>query len=120
MGQCFECPFETSSLIVNKILRIINFTYRSLDKDQLYYNIGILPVTILVNHRIDLLMQKLTIFYTFNQNDHHHFTRLAHHFHSMRGNNEFVYRTFVLQSVFILNKSMHNLNINVLYARFKQ
>ena len=29
------------------------------------------------------------------------FTRQAHHFHSMRGNNEFIYRTFVFQSVVI-------------------
>ena len=54
-----------------------------------------------------------------NQNVHNHYTRQASHVHSMRGNNEFVYRTFVFQSVFIWNKIIQNIIINVSYARFK-
>ena len=57
--------------------------------------------------------------YQFSQNVHHHFTRQTNHLHYMRGNNEFVYITFVFQSVFIWKKNIHNNNINVSYARFK-
>ena len=112
----------------NKILRIITFTCHHTDNDQLYYNTGMLPFTILVKHRIGLLMHKLSNgnvqkslqnVYQCNQNVHNHYTRQASHVHSMRGNNEFVYRTFVFQSVFIWNKIIQNININVPYARFK-
>ena len=58
--------------------------------------------------------------YQCNQNVHNHYTRQASNVHSMRGNNEFVYRILVFQSVFIWNKIIHNININVSYARFKQ
>ena len=37
----------------------------------------------------------------------------------MRGNNEFVYKRFVFQSVFIWNTILHNINTNKSYARFK-
>ena len=57
--------------------------------------------------------------YQCNKNVHHHFTRQTNHFHSMRGNNEFVYRTFVFLSVFIWNTILQNINTNVSYARFK-
>ena len=62
----------------------------------------------LVKHRIDLLMHKLSndnVPKSFqnvdqcNQNVHSHYTRQASHVHSMWGNNEFVYGTFVFQSV---------------------
>ena len=52
--------------------------------------------------------------YQCNKNVHHHFTGQTNHFHSMRGNNEFVF-----QSVFIWNKILQNINTNVSYARFK-
>ena len=55
--------------------------------------------------------------YQCNQNVHSHYTRQASHVHSMRGNNKFVYRTFVFQSVFIWNKIIQNINVS--YARFK-
>ena len=57
--------------------------------------------------------------YKFHRDVHTHFTRQAHHFHSMRGNNEFIYRTFVLQSVVIWNKLIQNINTCVSYPRFK-
>ena len=44
---------------------------------------------------------------------------LAHHFHLMRGNNEFIYRRFVFQSVLIWNKLIQNIDIHVSYPRFK-
>ena len=92
----------------NKILRIITFRYHRIDKDKLFYYTGILPFNILVKHRIGLLMHKLSNgnvpkplqnLYQCNKNVHHHFTRQTNHFHSMRGNNEFVYRAYVFHSV---------------------
>ena len=78
----------------NKIIIIITFTYHRIDKDQLFYNTGILPFNILVKHRIGLLMHKLSNgnvpkplqnVYQCNKNVHHHFTRQTNHFHSMKG-----------------------------------
>ena len=112
----------------NKILRIITFTHHRIDKDKLFYNTGILPFNVLVKHRIGLLMHKLSNgnvpkplhnLYQCNKNIHHHFTRQTNHFHSMRGNTEFIYRTFVFQSVFIWNTILQNINTNVSYPRFK-
>ena len=54
-----------------------------------------------------------------NKNVHQHFIRQTNHLHSMRGNNEFIYRTLVFQSVFIWNTVIQNININVSYDRFK-
>ena len=114
--------------IQNKILRIITYTHHHVNNDQLYYNTGILPLKILVKQRIGLLMHKmangnvtkpLQNLYQCNKNVHHHFTRQTNHLHSMRGNNEFIYRTFVFQSVFIWNTVIQNININVSYERFK-
>ena len=68
----------------NKILRIITYTFSHVNNDQLYYNTGILPLKILVKHRIGLLMHKLANgnaskplqnIYQCNKNVHHHFTR---------------------------------------------
>ena len=79
-----------------------------------------------LKHRIGLLMHKLSNgnvpkplqnLYKCNKNVHHHFTRQTNHFHSMRGNTEFVYSTFVFQSVFIWNTILQNINTNVSYAR---
>ena len=52
------------------------------------------------------LLQNL---YKSNNDIHTPITRYAHHFHSMRGSNEFIYRTFVFQSVLIWNKLIINL-----------
>ena len=91
-------------------------------------NTGILQFKILVKHRIGLLMFKISHgnvpkllqnLYKSNNDIHTHFTRHAHHFHSMRGNNEFIYRTFVFQSVLIWNKLIQNIDIHVSYLRFK-
>ena len=112
--------------IQNKILRIITYTYHHVNNDQLYYNTGILPFKILVKQRIGLLMHKmangnvpkpLQNLYQCNKNVHHHFTRQTNHLHSMRGNNEFIYITFVFQSVFIWNTVIQNINVS--YERFK-
>ena len=127
-GNALSIHLSPLLKLQNKILRIITFTYHRIDKDQLFYNNGILPFNILVKHQIDLLMHKLANgnvpkplqnLYQCNKNVHHHFTRQTNHFHSMRGNNEFVYRTFAFQRVFIWNTILQNINTNVLYARFK-
>ena len=57
--------------------------------------------------------------YKSNKDIHTHFTRQAHHFHSRRGNTEFVYRTFAFQSVLFGTKFIPNIDINVHITRFK-
>ena len=67
------------------------------------------------------LLQNL---YKSNNDIHTHFTRHAHHFHSMSGHNEFIYRTFVSQSVryrtfvsqsvLICNTLIQNIDIHIL------
>ena len=57
--------------------------------------------------------------YKSNNNVHTHLTRHAHHFHTMRGNKEFIYRTFVFQSVLIWNKLLQNINIHASYTCLK-
>ena len=64
----------------------------------------------LSNGNVPKTLQNL---YKYNRDVHTHFTQQAHHFHSMRGNNEFIYRTFVFQSVVIWNKIIQNINIQV-------
>ena len=112
----------------HKTFRIITFTYHRIDKDKLLYNTGILPFNVLVKHRIGLVMHKLSNgnvpkplqnLYQCMKYVHHHFTRQTNHFHSMRGNNEFVYRTFVFQRVFIWNTILQNINTSVSYPCFK-
>ena len=51
--------------------------------------------------------------------NHTHFTRQAHHFRSIRGNTEFVYRTIAFQSNNIWNKIIPNIDIDVHITRFK-
>ena len=113
----------------NKILKIITPSHRFINKEQLYAHSGILPFNLLVKHRIGLLMYKLSNgnipkpllnIYKSNKDIHTHFTRQANHFRSRRGNTEFVYRTFAFQSVFIWNKIIQNIDINVHITRFKQ
>ena len=55
--------------------------------------------------------------YNSNNDIHTHFTRHAHHVHAVRGNNEFIYRMFVFQSVLIWNKLNQNIDIYVSYPR---
>ena len=112
----------------NKILKIITPSHRFINKEQLYAHSGIIPFNLLVKHKINLLMYKLSDdnipkpllnIYKSNKEIHTHFTKQANHFRSRRGNPEFVYRTFAFQSVFILNKIIQNIDINVHITRFK-
>ena len=122
-GNALSIHLKPLLKLQNKILRIITYTVNHVNKDELYYNTGILPLKILVKHRIGLLMHKLAKplqnLYQCNKNVHHHFTRQTNQFHSMKGNNEFIYRTFAFQSVYIWNTVIQNININVSYAHFK-
>ena len=54
-----------------------------------------------------------------NSDIHNYNTRQAHHIHSFKGNNEFIYRTFMFQSVYIWNNTLQNININVFFPAFK-
>ena len=59
-------------------------------------------------------------FYKLNSDVHKYNTRQARHIHSFKGNNEFIYRTFKFQSVYIWNNILQNININVSFRTFKQ
>ena len=89
---------------------------------MLYTNTGIPPFKILVTHRIGLLMHKLShgnvpkpIQNLYKSNNKVHFTRHAHHFHTMSGINKFIYGTLAFQSIHIWNKLLQNINIYVSY-----
>ena len=43
----------------------------------------------------------------------------AHHIHFLKGNNEFIFRTFRFQSVYVWNSILQNININVSFHTFK-
>ena len=66
-----------------------------------------------------VMFPNLLNIYKSNKDIHTHFTRQANHIRSRRGNTEFVYRTFAFQSVFIWNKIIQNIDINVHITRFK-
>ena len=53
-----------------------------------------------------------------NKEVHTHYTRQAQHLHSMKGKNEFVYRTFVFQSVVIWNKNSSHKKKRHLYLKY--
>ena len=118
-GNALSIHIQSIVKLQNKIVTLITSSYHT--TEQLYNNTGILPFKIFVTHRIGLLMYKLSHGNVPkpNNNVHTHFTRHAHNFHTMRGNNEFIYRTFVFQSVLIWNKLLQNINIHVSYTRFK-
>ena len=54
-----------------------------------------------------------------NKEVHTHYTRQAHHLHFMKGKSEFVYSTFVFQSVVVWNNIIENINIKLSLVRFK-
>ena len=119
-GNALSTYLQPLIKLQNKIVRIITYSYHT--TEQLYENTGIFPFKILVKHRIGLLMytishgnvlEPLQNLYKSNTYTHTHFTRHAHHFHSMRGNNEFIYKMFVFQSVPIWNKLIQNIDIHV-------
>ena len=123
-GNVLSIHIQSLVKLQNKIVIIMTSLYHT--TEQLYKNTGILPFKILVSHRIGLLMHKLShgnvpkpIQNLYKSIAHTHFTRHVHHFHTMRGNNEFIYRSFVFQSVLIWNKILQNINIHVSNARFK-
>ena len=90
-GNALSTHIQPLIKLQNKIVRII--TSSSHTTDQLYENTGILQLNCLVKHRIGLLMYKISHgnvpkllqnLYKSNNDIHTHFTRHAHHFHSMR------------------------------------
>ena len=112
----------------NKIIRIITNSHFFAFSEKLYNETGILPFVTLVKYRIGLLMfkiAKLTVpilisrLFKLNSDVHNCNTRQAHHIHSFKGNNEFIYRTFRFQSVYIWNSILQNINNNVSFPTFK-
>ena len=96
----------------NKIIRIITNSHFLASSLKLYTQTGILPFVTLVKYRIVILMfeiAKHTVpisisrLYKLNSDGHNYNTRQAHHIHSFKGNNEFIYITFKFQSVSVWN-----------------
>ena len=94
----------------NKIIRIITNSHFLASSEKLYNETGSLPFVTLVKYRIGLLMFKIakhtvpiSISRVFKliSDVHNYNTRQAHHIHSFKGNNEFIYRTFKFQGVYI-------------------
>ena len=87
-----------------------------------------LPFITLVKYRIGLLMFKIakhTVsislyrLYKLNSDVHNYNTRQAHHIHSFKRNNEFIYVTYMFHSVYIWNSILQNININVSFPTSK-
>ena len=127
-GNALSIHIQSLVKLQNKIVRIITSSYHT--TEQLYNNTGILPFKILVTHRIGLLMYKLSHgnvpkpiqnLYKSNNNVHTHFTRHAHHFHKMRGNNELsiellhfkVYSSGI--NFFRISTSMYHIHVLSIY-----
>ena len=70
----------------------------------------------IVEHIVPISISNL---YKLNNDVHKYNTRQAHHIHSLKGNNEFMYIIFVFQSVYVWNSILHNNNINVYFLPVK-
>lgn len=127
-GNALSVHTQPLIRLQNKIVRIITNSPPKTRTESIYRDSGILPFDTLVKHRIGLLMFKLhkgiapkslNNLYKRNQDVHSHFTRQTLHLHSMRGNNEFIYRTFIFQSVHLWNIILQNINVDVSFCKFK-
>ena len=127
-GNALSTHTQPLIKLQNKIIRIITNSHFLASSEKLYNETGILPLVTLVKYRIGLLMfeiAKLTVpisisrLFKLNSDVHNYNTRQAHHIHSFKGNNEFIYRTFQFQSVYIWNSILQNININVSFPTFK-
>ena len=78
------------------------------------YRIGLLMFKI-AKHTVPISIYRL---YKLNSDVHNYNTRQAHHIHLFKGNIEFIYRTFMFQSVYIWNTILQNVNINVSFPTF--
>ena len=92
-GNALSTHIQPLIKLQNKIVRIITSSSHTIE--QLYENTGILQFKSLVKHIIGLLMYKISHgnvpkllqnLYKSNNDIRTHFTRHAHHLHSMRGN----------------------------------
>ena len=118
-GNALSTHTQPLIKLQNKIIRIITYSHFLASSEKLYNKTGILPLVTLVNYRIGLLMFKIekhtvpipiSRLFKLNNDVLNYNTRQAHHIHSFKGNNEFIYRTF--KSVYIWNSILHNINIS--------
>ena len=70
----------------------------------------------IAKHTVPISISSL---YKLNNEVYKYNTRQSHHIHSFKENNEFIYRTFVFQSVYVWNNILQNININVYFLIFK-
>ena len=84
-----------------------------------------LDILIVIGQDYYMILAKLTVpisisrLFKLNSDVYNYNTRQANHIHSFKGNNEFIYRTFKFQSVYIWNIILQNININVYFPTFK-
>ena len=105
-GNALSIHTQPLIKLQNKIIRIITKSHFLASSEKIYNETGILPFVTLVKYRIGLLMFKIakhtvpvsiSRLYKLNSDVHNYNTRQAHHIHSFKGNNEFIYRTFKFQ-----------------------
>ena len=118
-GNALSTHIQPLIKLQNKIIRIITNSHFLASSEKLYNETGILPFVTLVKYLIGLLMfkiAKLTVsisisrLFKLNSDVHTYNTRQAQHIHSFKGNNEFIYRTYKFQSVYIWNSILQNIN----------
>ena len=114
--------------IQKRVIRTITYSpYRS-STDILFSKLNILPLNILVMHRIGIFMHKIYLklspkciinMFTCNSEIHNHNTRQRYHLHIKKSNHEYVYRSFIYQGVYIWNLIIDNIEFNVSIPKFK-
>ena len=117
-GNALSTHTQPLIKLQNNIVRIITNSHFLASSEKLYNETGTLPFDSLVNYRIGFLMFKIakhtvpiSIFrlYKLKSDVHNYNTGQAHHINSFNGNNEFIYSTFKLQSVYIWNSILQNI-----------
>ena len=120
-GNALSTHTQPLIKLQNKMIRIITNSHFLASSEKLYNETGILPFVTLMKYRIGLLMFKIaklpvpisiSRLFKLNSDVHNHNTRQAHHINLFKGNNEFIYRTFKFQSVYIWNSILQNINIS--------
>ena len=126
-GNALSTHTQPLIKLQNTIIRSFTNSHLLASSEKLYTETGSLPFVTLVKYRIELLMLKIAKYtvpisiyrlYKLNSDVHNYNTMQAHHIHSFKGNNEFIYRTFMFQSVYVWNIILHNNNINVSFPTF--
>ena len=127
-GNALSTVIDPLIKLQKKIIRVITNSHYLAHTYDLFLANNILPFNTLVQYRIGLIMFKcnfelvpnsLKQMFVSNNSIHAHNTRHRNCIHTFRGNNEFAYRTFTFQSVYLWNIILANVSIDVSFLRFK-